>query len=216
MLGPEDRAATKEELEADNQEKQQNLGDAVSNFESLNEAAPDLDTLRGTLQRCSQIVENSQTEASELRIEISKINGLLNNVHTDAIEEELEEIGERLERAERRVATFEREIAVLKRLQQALEAARSSAKETFLAPIAQELQPLLRILFDEASLEFDGAVCFRSPYQARRCGNRSGEGENMDNLSGGTREQLTILTRLAFARLAQRQGAALRSFWMMP
>ena len=41
MLGPEDRrAATKEELEADNQEKQQNLGDAVSNFESLNEAAP--------------------------------------------------------------------------------------------------------------------------------------------------------------------------------
>ena len=30
----------------------------------------------------------------------------------------------------------------------------------------------------------------------------------MDNLSGGTREQLTILTRLAFARLAQRQGAS--------
>lgn len=210
MLGPEDRrAATKEELEADNQEKQQNLGDAVSNFESLNEAAPDLDTLRGTLQRCSQIVENSQTEASELRIEISEINGLLNNVHTDAIEEELEEIGERLERAERRVATFEREIAVLKRLQQALEAARSSAKETFLAPIAQELQPLLRILFDEASLEFDGDSLL--PDRLIRPGvaeTGPGEGENMDNLSGGTREQLTILTRLAFARLAQRQGAS--------
>ena len=82
-------------------------------------------------------------------------------MHTDAIEEELEEIGERLERAERRVATFEREIAVLKRLQQALEAARSSAKETFLAPIAQELQPLLRILFDEASLNLMETVCFQ-------------------------------------------------------
>jgi uncharacterized protein YhaN len=69
-----------------------------------------------------------------------------------------------------------------------------------LQPVITELRPLLGLLFDDISIEFDEATLL--PQTIRR----NGLEENVDRLSGGMREQLSVLTRLAFARLLAGDG----------
>jgi uncharacterized protein YhaN len=56
------------------------------------------------------------------------------------------------------------------------------------------------LLFDDVSVSFNEATLL--PELLRR----NGQDEPVDVLSGGMREQLAILTRLAFARLLARDG----------
>lgn len=63
-----------------------------------------------------------------------------------------------------------------------------------------ELRPLLGLLFDDISIVFDENTLL--PQTVRR----NGQDEDVDRLSGGMREQLSVLTRLAFARLLARDG----------
>jgi uncharacterized protein YhaN len=63
-----------------------------------------------------------------------------------------------------------------------------------------ELTPLLRLLFDDVSITFDDKTLL--PQAIRR----NGQDEDVDRLSGGMREQLSVLTRLAFARLLAHDG----------
>src|SRR3546814_16984795 len=59
-----------------------------------------------------------------------------------AVEESWRETAEALSAAQARVAAFEQEVAVLTRLAQALETARSDARDLYLTPVMNELRPL--------------------------------------------------------------------------
>jgi uncharacterized protein YhaN len=63
-----------------------------------------------------------------------------------------------------------------------------------------ELQPLLRLLWTDAELRFDGESLLP------RALVRGGQEEEICVLSGGTQEQIALLVRLAFARLLARTG----------
>ncbi len=102
--------------------------------------------------------------------------------------------------ARARVAGFEKEVAVLQRLTAALEASRSQARELYLRPVMNELRPLLGLLFDDVAITFDEKTLL--PHKILR----RGQEEDVERLSGGMREQLSVLTRLAFARLLARDG----------
>ena len=64
----------------------------------------------------------------------------------------------------------------------------------------RELDPLLSILHPGAALRIDDASLLPVALT------RDGQDEELEILSGGTREQLAVLTRLAFARLFLRRG----------
>ncbi|MFC3086695.1 ATP-binding protein [Tabrizicola soli] len=64
----------------------------------------------------------------------------------------------------------------------------------------RELQPLLAILHPGASLGIDDSTLLPATLT------RDGQAEALEILSGGTREQVAILTRLAFARLFAASG----------
>ena len=102
--------------------------------------------------------------------------------------------------AEARMSVFERDITALQMLKQALDEARVAAKEQFFQPVMAELKPLLSLLLDEASITFDDATLLPQTLA------RKGQDGDISVLSGGMREQLAILTRLAFARLLAKQG----------
>ena len=68
-----------------------------------------------------------------------------------------------------------------------------------------ELGPLLRLLFDDVSITFDEKTLLPQTIL------RNGQEEEVDRLSGGMREQLSVLTRLAFARLLARDVGRRRS-----
>ena len=100
------------------------------------------------------------------------------------------------------LARISHEVAALTRLEQALTAARTEARERYFEPVAKELRPLLNLLWQDAELTWaedsllpDGLV-------------RHGQAEPLDILSGGTQEQVALLVRLAFARMLQAAGRA--------
>src|SRR5579885_1113075 len=81
-----------------------------------------------------------------------------------------------------------------------LEQAEREAKEAFLEPVIKRVDPFLRLLLpgaavslDEETLEITGVV-------------RDGRDERFDSLSGGMREQLSVLVRLAFAVYLREKG----------
>ena len=66
----------------------------------------------------------------------------------------------------------------------------------------RELEPLLSVLHPGAALQIDDRTLLPVALT------RNGQAEPLEILSGGTREQVAVLTRLAFARLFARTGTA--------
>lgn len=200
-LGPEqNRLSRLEGLQTTNRDAQDAYRQANENYLDLEAARPDIDALEGTLNRLSDVVRNADSEIIRLRNDISRLDGQLQTFHGQSIEEKHAEILDRLEFVSSQVDRFQTEVKVLNRLKSALEEERMRARDVYLAPIARELEPLLNILFEDAVLQFDENTLL--PMRLIR----NDLVEELDNLSGGTQEQLTILTRLAFARLAGNAG----------
>lgn len=157
--------------------------------------------LCGDLQHHHPWLQDAATqEAGQLRVTLADLNGHIRTRSDDAVEEAWREAREKLEVAEERVGRFEIEKAVLDRLRTTLGAARSAARDLYLKPVMSELRPLLRLLFDDISIVFHEKTLL--PQTVRR----NGQDEDVERLSGGMREQLSVLTRLAFARLLARDG----------
>jgi DNA repair exonuclease SbcCD ATPase subunit len=118
----------------------------------------------------------------------------------EAVEEELADVEAQLVPARAHLAALGFEVEVLKRLKAALETARSSARDRYVEPVKRELVPLLRLLWADAELQFDAEEVLPTSLV------RNGEAEDFSVLSGGTKEQIALLVRLAFARMLAKAG----------
>lgn len=166
----------------------------------LQEGTADLNSAEATLRRLRSVAEAPDREIGRLREEIAGLAAETRASSENAVEEKWRESLDALASARTRVAGYEREVVVLQRLRSALETARGHARETYLLPVMNELRPLLGLLFDDVSITFDEKTLL--PHRIIRMGQE----EDVDCLSGGMREQLSVLTRLAFARLLARDG----------
>ncbi|MDH2131920.1 DNA-binding protein [Sphingobium yanoikuyae] len=201
ILGPVDeREAKGQGLAARLAKRDAALADAQRNFEERSAEALDLDAADATLRRVRSVEQAAATEIQQLRETIAGLNARITARSDEAVEEAWRETADALSAAEARVSAFEREVAVLTRLTQALEAARSGARDLYLKPVMSELRPLLGLLFDDVTITFDDRTLLPQTIV------RAGLQEDVDRLSGGMREQLSVLTRLAFARLLARDG----------
>lgn len=125
------------------------------------------------------------------------------DLHAGAgVEEELAAAEERLGRLQGRADRLWAEAHALTRLRDALETARAAAREQHFRPITAELAPMLRLLWPGAELRWDADSALPTHLI------RDGQEEDLSVLSGGTREQIALLVRLAFARLLARAGRA--------
>lgn len=166
----------------------------------LRESAVDLASAEATLRRVRSVAEAAEKEAGSLRERMAGLNAEIRARSDDAVEENWRETVEALAAANSRVAAYEKEVAVLQKLRAALETARSRARDAYLKPVMTELRPLLGLLFDDVSITFDEKTLL--PHKILR----NGQEEEVERLSGGMREQLSVLTRLAFARLLAKDG----------
>ena len=201
VIGPEESRA---ENERQLQDKRVHLDAALlehrRTVERLEGEATDLQAAEATLTRLKSVADSTAAETASLREQIAALSAEIRSRSDDAVEEKWRETVEALEAANQRGAAYEREIAVLQRLRGALEAARTNARETYLRPVITELRPLLGLLFDDVSITFDEKTLLPQTIL------RDGQEEDVERLSGGMREQLSILTRLAFARLLAKDG----------
>ena len=146
------------------------------------------------------MIEWVESETVILNKEVAELDGRIKTRSGEGIEDLYQEVKGKREAAESRVVAFKREVGGLLKLKEVLDAARSSAKEQYFKPVMAELKPLLNLLLDEASITFDDATLLPQTLA------RNGQDEDISSLSGGMREQLAVLTRLAFARLLAKGG----------
>lgn len=145
------------------------------------------------IQGRREAVGKLREERSALRARIAQEGGAGLGEQVAAAERERDLLG-------RERDAHAREAEVLGLLRDTLLEAEREAKERYLAPVVRRITPYLRGLFPGAEL-----VCgedFRVVSLSR--GPRTPE--DFDALSDGTREQVAILTRLAFAEMLLDQG----------
>lgn len=197
---PEDHQAKLAQLKLALQDEQVHVDDATTKVSEAQSSATDFEFAQANLERARSVKSAAEKESNQLQVEIASHNALIKARSDEAVEEKRNERLEELEAAEQSVAVFEHEIAILQRLQSALNNAREEAKDLYLAPVMEELRPLLSMLLDDVDITFDDQSLLPASLM------RKGQDEAVDKLSGGMREQLSILTRLAFARLLARDN----------
>src|SRR3546814_3694675 len=97
-----------------------------------------LDAAEATRARFRSIEQAVETEIPQLRETLARLNAQIGARSDEAVEESWRETAEALSAAQARVAAFEQEVAVLTRLAQALETARSDARDLYLTPVMNE------------------------------------------------------------------------------
>jgi len=201
VLGAADARASREQsLEASYFQQKQNFEELNQKVEKLQLAAPDLAAAEAALQRARSVQDAANKEKTNLHIKLAELNTEIRNKSDEAVEEAWREAEDALAITNERVARFQKEVAVLVRLRSALQQSRSAARDLYLHPVIKELRPLLNLLFDDVSFVFDEKTYL--PQSLRR----NGQDESIEVLSGGMKEQLSILTRLAFARMLAAHG----------
>jgi hypothetical protein len=178
------------------------LSAARARFEGLVATAPNLAAVEAALARAQSVCDGAAAEIRDLALECAGLDARIDLHSGNGVEEELADVTARLTLAQARLDSLTFEVAVLNTLIRHLDAARETARERYFQPVMAELQPLLRVLWPEAELRFDGESLLPTTLI------RNGQEEDIGILSGGTQEQIALLVRLAFARLLARSGHA--------
>ncbi|MCT4373585.1 chromosome segregation protein SMC, partial [Yangia mangrovi] len=197
---PEDPDAAATTLEEARAEAETALSTARDALAALQGEAPDLNSAEATLTRAQSVLDQAAKRQRELSERKAALDTEISLRAGEGVEEDLAATEEAMSKARERAEryAFERDTLVL--LKATLETARSEAREHYFEPVTRELAPLLRLLWPEAELVFDEDSALP------RALSRGGQEEPMEVLSGGTREQIALLVRLAFARLLARGG----------
>ncbi|WP_341861675.1 AAA family ATPase [Gymnodinialimonas sp. 57CJ19] len=169
-------------------------------LKTLRAGAPDLATAQAEFTRAQNAVQAARDQVQKLQVRVASLSAEIHALSESGIEETRDTLAGQLEAARDQEARIAGKVAALTRLKEALEAERTAARDTYFGPVQAELAPLLSIVYDEAGLQFDTDNLLPAGLT------RAETEERLDNLSGGTQEQIAILTRLAFARLFQGQG----------
>jgi len=137
-------------------------------------------------------------DAHELnRNELARLQFLLDAAGAGGLEEQLAEAGGDLERLQRRHRELQCRAKALDLLAQALRTKRQALTKRLQAPLLKHLNHYLQLLMPGASVTIDEAL---RPVALSWPGAGGGEG-CYEELSYGTREQISLISRLAYADL---------------
>ncbi|MBY4892441.1 hypothetical protein KUL25_06660 [Rhodobacteraceae bacterium N5(2021)] len=199
--GPEEgRDALRTELIRADAQAAEALAGRLHALEDLRAKAPDMVTAAAELTRAQAAQSTAEGQIQTLRERVAALSAEIHALSEAGVEETRDTLAGELETARAQETRFAAKAAALSRLQSALENERTAARDTYFGPVQKELKPLLAILYDDAGLQFDTDSLLPTGLS------RAQADERLDNLSGGTQEQIAILTRLAFARLFKGQG----------
>lgn len=189
----EQLTANAEVLERDAITKDEQLAEKVSG------QGESVEAIDARLKRLEGAAINHQRSVANLGIEVTRLTALIEANEGAGVEEMLLATEAQRDRLTSTITEFEQEAAVLQLLLETLEAAEGEAKTRYLAPVVGRVEPYLKMLLPGANIVLDEDLRIAAIQ-------RDGKREDFDVLSGGTKEQLAVLTRLAFAELLLGQG----------
>jgi energy-coupling factor transporter ATP-binding protein EcfA2 len=177
--------------------------DAALRLERLaGAAAPDAETLQRLdveVVAARAAIEAGDRARSALEKDKARIEGELDAARREDVGARLVELEAEAERSQAARDKLAEEVQALQLLDVELGAEEQRLRDGYLAPVLARLGPYIEAVFPGAAVSLgDGYTV-----EALR---RGGLAEGLESLSDGTREQIAVLVRLAFARLLADRG----------
>ncbi len=173
------------------------LNEAVRQETAWQEKAPDvtgLASLDAALATAASAQRARAQELAEMSNEAARIEGELSGYGDDDAEATATILSEAKIDATNDLARIEDDVAALQLLAREIDTEQALVQDRYLAPVTARLQPFLDLVFPAATMSLDAQM---APQKLAR----GAANEPIDRLSDGTREQIAVLCRLAFARL---------------
>ncbi len=167
----------------------------------LAEARPDI--LRQDVERLRKSAEQLEKQHAERRDLLMRLDVELQTAGALGLEERRAELVRDLEQARRRSGELQRRAQALDYLLNLLRDKRAILTRKLQAPLQKHLNRYLQLLFPHASLEIDENL---SPGPLTRPGGNGPETGMFEELSFGAREQMGVISRLAYADLLKEAG----------
>lgn len=152
-----------------------------------------MEAAKGSLETASKRRREAETELAQVRARLQVLG-------EEGLHEKLLAAETRLERASRESAALSRRASAARLLFETMKEERDHARRAYVAPLREKIEQFGRILFNDSfQVEVNDDLMIT---------NRTLDGKTVpfDSLSGGTREQLSLITRLACAMLVGRDG----------
>jgi hypothetical protein len=177
--------------------------EALSQQVSL--AQPDI--LRQDVERFGKSAEQHEKRYSERRDTLLRLEVELQHTGAQGLEERHAELNRDLAQARRRAEELRRRANALDHLLNLLRDKRRVLTRKLQAPLQKHLNRYLQLLFPLASLEIDEDLSPGPLTRTRTGGNGGGnESGEFETLSFGAREQMGVISRLAYADLLKEAG----------
>lgn len=156
--------------------------------------------IEARINRLSEVARTRTETLSRLRMNAAELTARRQeNFEQRNPDAEVTRLEERAAQLVDEVDRHRKRAAALMLLRDTLKESQRSLQDQYTDPVRQELLPLLRLVIDGADVELSETLGAQGLM-------RDGRDDTLERLSGGTQEQIAILTRLAFARLLSKGG----------
>ena len=178
---------------------ERSLSDQLAEREAqIKQANPE--ALKQDVGRLTKSADAAEKQEESRRFELIQLQARLESAGAEGLEEHSAELKVELERATRREWELERHANALDFLLARLTEHRLELTRQLQAPLQKHLNHYLQLLFPEASLNVDENLI---PEVLVRQGHGGEERGQFNELSFGAREQMALISRLAYADLLQ-------------
>lgn len=161
------------------------------------------DFLAQDVARYRRSAEQAERQFSDRHMKLTRLEGEVQAAGADGWDEQRAETVRDLEQAEQRRQQLRRRADALDHLSRLLREKRRALTRRLQAPLQKHLNRHLQLLFPNASLEIDENL---TPGPMTRSGAGGVESGTFDALSFGAREQMGVISRLAYADLLLEAG----------
>jgi len=197
-------AASDEELESRKRDAEAGANAKARDFEvaklRLAEASPD--EIRALEANARRSATDAHRRSSDAKRDFDLITGRLQVSGEEGLAESRDRAAATCSRLEAELVRTLTRGAAARLLHEALAAARNEAHAAYVAPLREQIEKLGRLVFGSTlRVDLDDSLAITS---------RTLDGITVpfDSLSGGTREQLSLLARLACAIVVAKEGGA--------
>lgn len=166
-------------------------------------AAARPDILQDDRLRFTRTAEQLEQAFAERKTTIVGLRSGLQALNAEALEEQLAAASQAAEQSAQRLREVERRAAALNLLQDLLGQQRQALTKRLQAPLQAHIQHYLPLLFPQADLLVDEQL---QPRQLVRQQAGGAVSDALEALSYGAREQMGLISRLAYADLLQASG----------
>ncbi len=136
-----------------------------------------------------------------LKEEIARLRGILAHDRVEDVAAEIQRLEEEERGLSERVQKFKSDIQAMRKLQSALELAMDDVRSAYFQPVVKRIAPYFGVVFPDAGFNLDDRFAIADV-------ERRGQREDLGRLSAGTREQISVLVRLGYARLLSDRKAS--------